>query len=417
MLTDVLVIGAGTAGLTAAIRLAQGGLRVLVVATGEGSLPLAPGTVDVLGYAPEPVESPEATLPGFLESRPDHPYRLAGGMAELPAALQWLRAVTGPLGYTGDLSANRWVPTVLGGLRPTALLPRSMAAADLAHGGDVLVAGIRGFRDFHPGLLAANLEHAETPSGGPIRARSLLLDWPGSAAELAPQRLSRRFEDPDVRRSVAGRLRPSLNGATAVALPAVLGRERGVEVLDELQDRLGRPVFEVPGLPPSLPGWRLQERLRRVLREAGGRLLLGSTASAAEVSGGRVRSVRITQAARSVAVSAGHVVLASGGFATGGIVRSPEGVVSEPVFGLPVAGGVAPEPFQRDYFADHPLDTAGLRTDAAGHPLDPDGAPVAGNLYAAGAVLAGARPWKERSGEGIALATGLRAAAAILRDG
>jgi len=73
VITDALVIGAGTAGLTAGIRLAEGGLKVLVVATGEGSLPLASGTVDVLGYAPDPVESPPQALPGFVAAQPDHP--------------------------------------------------------------------------------------------------------------------------------------------------------------------------------------------------------------------------------------------------------------------------------------------------------------------------------------------------------
>jgi glycerol-3-phosphate dehydrogenase subunit B len=55
---DVLVIGAGLAGLTAATRLAEGGARVMVLAKGVGATHLAPGTIDVLGYAPERVQRP-----------------------------------------------------------------------------------------------------------------------------------------------------------------------------------------------------------------------------------------------------------------------------------------------------------------------------------------------------------------------
>ena len=54
---DAVVIGAGTAGLVAGARLAEGGARVCVLAKGIGSTHLAPGTIDVLGYAPERVSS------------------------------------------------------------------------------------------------------------------------------------------------------------------------------------------------------------------------------------------------------------------------------------------------------------------------------------------------------------------------
>jgi len=66
---DVVVIGAGVAGLTAATRLAESGARVCVLAKGVGSTHLAPGTVDVLGYDPERVEDPAVALPEFVAKR------------------------------------------------------------------------------------------------------------------------------------------------------------------------------------------------------------------------------------------------------------------------------------------------------------------------------------------------------------
>ncbi|MBV9414265.1 MAG: FAD-binding protein, partial [Solirubrobacterales bacterium] len=85
---DAVVIGAGTAGLVAGARLAEGGARVCVLAKGVGSTHLAPGTIDVLGHAPERVTSPGAALEEFAASHPDHPYARLGREA-VAEALGW----------------------------------------------------------------------------------------------------------------------------------------------------------------------------------------------------------------------------------------------------------------------------------------------------------------------------------------
>ena len=79
-----------------------------------------------------------------------------------------------------------------------------------------------------------------------------------------------------------------------------------------------------------------------------------------------------------------------------------------------------PEPgeprFLPGYFDDHPLARAGIAVDEQLRPVDADGRPFAENLHAAGAILAGAVPWREQSGNGIALATGYAAASAMLAE-
>jgi glycerol-3-phosphate dehydrogenase subunit B len=90
-------------------------------------------------------------------------------------------------------------------------------------------------------------------------------------------------------------------------------------------------------------------------------------------------------------------------------------VTRETVFDLPVAGAPAAGSvrFAPRYFEDQPLAGAGVRVDGVLRPVDADGKPVFGNLHAAGAILAGAVPWKEKSGTGISVATGYAAADAI----
>lgn len=57
-MSRVVVIGAGLAGLTAALRLARAGARVTLATKGPGGLQLSQGTIDILGYSPERVRAP-----------------------------------------------------------------------------------------------------------------------------------------------------------------------------------------------------------------------------------------------------------------------------------------------------------------------------------------------------------------------
>ena len=90
------------------------------------------------------------------------------------------------------------------------------------------------------------------------------------------------------------------------------------------------------------------------------------------------------------------------------------GKVTETILGLPVLGAEG-QLLHGDFWgADQPIFLAGLDVDDEMHPLDAAKKPVYTNVYAAGGNLAGATRWREKSGEGIALASALRAADSIL---
>jgi glycerol-3-phosphate dehydrogenase subunit B len=178
----------------------------------------------------------------------------------------------------------------------------------------------------------------------------------------------------------------------------------------ELQERLDTPVFEIPTLPPSVPGMRLSDVLRAALRAAGGRLVLGSEAVGGERDGARVSAVRVHASGHDVLYHARWFVLASGGLNSGAIELGSDWIVRETALGLPVHGAPGPgEPrFLPDVFAEQPLSRVGIAVDAS---LRAEGTE---NVLVAGASLPGAVPWKEGSGEGIALTSAHRAAADVL---
>jgi glycerol-3-phosphate dehydrogenase subunit B len=270
-------------------------------------------------------------------------------------------------------------------------------------------------KDFHASYLAENLAHADLPSR--VSTRTIELDPPfGRNADPGSVGFARRFEEPQFRDWIVQQLTGRLEADERVGFPAVLGLEKAGEVWRDLERRLERRVFEVPLLPPSALGMRLYGALTGALRRAGARIVIGAGVVGNGSEGGRVAEVNAAGAARPVTYRARSFVLATGGFASGGLDLDSHGSVRETVFGLPVAE--VPDPgkplFSPRYLDSHPVSRAGLAVDALLRPVGKDGHAVHENLFAAGAILAGAVPWREHSGNGISLATGYAAAAAIL---
>ena len=414
---SVVVVGAGLAGLAAATRLAEAGVPVVVVAKGNGSLPLSGGTIDVLGYRPERVRNPAAEWAEFVAARPHHPY------AQVPVeafqeSLEWFKAQTGDLRYVGHFARNFLLPTALGALKPSAVVPQTMASGHLARGGAVAVVGWPALKDFHASLVAANLSAAGLDDGAAVQARAVEIDLPtGGEADVSAVRFARWFDEPSYRAELTRRLLPALAaGDDLVAVPAVLGLAASEQAWEEMEAVLERPVFEIPTVPPSVPGLRLFTALKRRLHELGGRLTIGAPVTGVETEGGRVVTVHVESAARTRRLPASALVLATGGWMGGGLTLDSSWRADEPVLGLPVSGlpGPGEARFRPGYLDDHPLATAGVAVDQAFRPVDGEGNVLYENVYAAGALLGGAQPWREKSGDGLSLITGYCAAGSIL---
>lgn len=407
-MSRVIVVGAGLAGLSCALRLADAGVPVTVIATGVGSLQLGGATIDVLGYAPERVERPLEAFPALGE---DHPYSVLGA-PKVDAAVAWLGERLPGLGLRGSASENMLLATAVGAARPTAVAPAAIAGGDLRRGGQVAFASVRALKDFVPALVAANVARAD---GVAVEARACDADVAVEGeADVSPLGLARALERSETRRQLTKALRERIGAVDGgrIGLPAVLGVDRHAEVAAAVADELGGEVFEVPTPPPSVPGIRLYRALTAELRKLEARLIVGSTAVAGVRDGDRLAGLEVHVSGRTRTFPADAVVLATGGLATGGIELDRDGL-REPVLGLGLAGDPGRARYGDAVFAENPVDRAGLRVDPAMRPLDADGAVAYPNLYAAGALLRGAVPWRELSGNGLALATGLVAADAI----
>jgi glycerol-3-phosphate dehydrogenase len=412
---QVVVIGAGLAGLSAAWQAAKAGRKVRLAAKGWGAEHWHAGAVDVLGELDgAPVDSPAAALEALARLNPQHPYARLG-RAAIEEALLAFQALCAEAGYSleGSLERNWLLPTAAGSARRTCLAPATMTAGDLRSDAPMLLLGFEQFLDFYPEWAAENLRSL----GLEARGERLDLDVLAQRGFVTGVSLANLFQQAEFRKAVAeaARLVARESGAQRLGFPAVLGVDGAAQIHAELQERIGLPVFEIPGLPPSIPGMRLQHLLVRVIERLGGQVFNGMQVVAARLEGGRVRAVESEAAVRNLVHRGEAFILATGGVLGGGFAGEPGERLVERIFNLPLAPpapaslAAAPPGWMGRSFLEpggHPLYRQGLAVDAGFRPLDGAGRPVYENLYAAGGLLAGCDPLVERSLEGVALTTG-----------
>ena len=406
-MSDTIVIGAGLAGLTAAIRLAQAGQEVTLVTFGIGGIQLGQGTIDILGYtgADQVVRRPVDELPSFVEAHPGHPYSCLAP-SQISGAVAWLAGLLPDLLVAPD-GNNHLVPTALGAMRPTYLVQPSCVWPDPA---SVAVVGPRQIKDFYPELAAENLK-----TTAHVLAVGYHIDLPARHGEVesSPVHYAMALENPEFLDRFIEAIDNQIQDEEAVVVPGILGLH-DMDVHRRLTQALNRPVVEALLPPPSVPGMRINQALTRIAESLSIRIVLGSKVTGFEARDGRIASVIVHQAGHDQSEEALNVVYAPGGFESGALAMDSYGTITETLFGLDLVGADRDDLITGDYWADQQLFAVGVKTDETMRPLTASGAPAYENLYTVGGILAGAVRWTEKSGDGIAVASGVQAADAIL---
>lgn len=404
---DVVVIGAGLAGLTCAAELAERGASVFLAAKGMATTHWTHGGLDV---AAPPGASTHRAGMALLSAMKGHPYHALAPEADAAIAGHLARTAGAGLVHSGGLDTPLVpIPTAIGALRPASILPAAQAAAAEPWGADALVLlGFGRYRDAWAPYAARNL--AAAAWDGPRAIHAVEVDLPGvdDLHNLAAQSLARRFDDPAWRgRALEAMARALPAGDFRIGMPPVLGLDHHAAVLIDIERSLGRRVFEIPSLPPSIPGMRLFEALRHRILAAGGRIQIGFDVVSVERDPARILAVHTEAASRTLRLAADAFVLATGGLAGVGFRALPDGTIEERVFGLPVTAPPQDRWFSDDPLEPHPLEAAGIEVDAEMRPAG------LSNVRVIGSALAGMHYLDQRCGDGIALASAHRAARSL----
>ncbi len=390
---DAVVIGGGVSGIMASLTLASRGFKTALVSRGDPVCCLSTGCIDVFSHSDEPLGGIRALLP-------DHPYSLVGEKG-IVDSLSFFLEIMGEAGlpYEGDPGRNRKILTPIGSTKNTCLVPRTMAHADMPPGEYLHVISFQGIKDFFPSYITSrhrNSTYSVYDAGVPTTL--------GIAA---------RFDDASFLDAFITWLRGLEIPLDRVALPAVLGTIDPDSVMEKISRAIGRKVFEIPTLPPSVPGLRLFRALKRVMQNRGIHLYWGKGVTSVECQGRTVEAVTLATTGRAKRVQGRAFVLATGSFVSGGLFAGRDSV-RETVFDLPVAApGERKDWFNTDFFSGaHGIERAGVRVDRDFRPV---GAKI-DNLFACGSILAECEIMSLQCGHGLAVATGVAAAKSCAQE-
>jgi glycerol-3-phosphate dehydrogenase subunit B len=390
---DVVITGGGISGLMAGIELAGSGASVAVISRGDPAVCLSTGCIDLLALGSDPLST-------IKELPPVHPYNLVPHAIIEEAIVKFGDIMfDAGLPYIGNVHSNRKILTPIGNSKTTCLVPRTMETAPQDETPYVHVIGFKGLKDFYPSYIT---------SSRPNTGFSIY-----DAGVESTMSISSRFDDSGFIEEFIKWLKSLEIPDGRIAMPAVLGLTESLRAIELITESTERLVFEIPTLPPSIPGMRLFRILKKALQSKGGEIFWGLPIASVEKQGKLIEALTIETHARHTRLNAKAFILASGSFVSGGLYADMKDNVQETVFDLPVfVPGTRDSWFGNEFFTPgHEIEKAGILTDSSFRPVD---VPYE-NLFVCGSILAHSEVMKNGCGHGLGLATGLAAAKSCKR--
>ena len=409
--TELAVIGSGLAGFAASIFALKRNIKTSQVGN-TGAIAYTTGYLDLLGYpAPDhsvPAEDPWLGIEKLRTTEPNHPLcRIHKN--DIQTAFTEFTDFLGECGiaYTTPSEKNSTALTPAGSLKPTFCVPATMqiGVSAFSQKTGCVIIDFKGLKGFSGRQVVANLKDR-----WPKLSTRRVIFPDMTSGEIYPEVMARSLEVPETREKLAKVLREAAGDVKVIGVPAVLGMHTPDMVRAEMERLTGLKIFEIPTMPPSVPGIRLREMFEQLFPQKGLTLIPQQKVTRLEFAGDYAE-LSLSDSYGPITIRSKSVILATGRFLSGGLEAHLDGV-KEPLLGLPVTQPDSRQDWYREQYTDkrgHAVNRAGIEVDPSFRPLDQNGRPYRENLFAAGVILAHQDWIRGRCGAGVAIATAYRA--------
>jgi len=399
-----MIIGAGFAGMTACARASELGLKT-VIAGNSSQFYFTSGLFDLLGVYPPAegnvLKTPEEGYVILKKELPDHPYSKTG-LKQVQNSFEFITRFLKSAGleYRSSSSGNISVLTGAGTFKPSFLVPETIKKCQMINQGrKLLIIDFKGLNGFSAKQVAAGLKKKYAAP------HTLSIKLSTQKDVRAPVHLASMFENSDFPEQIARKISSSGFKADILGMPAVCGINRSLDVLRKLEKKTNLEIFEIPMMPPSIPGLRLKNAFEKQLSKINRVWFLNQAKIESPVMNENKFILNAVNQNMVTRIEADCVILASGRFQSKGLFAHRKKIF-EPLFNLPV---YQPEHrnlwHHRNFFEKkgHMINSAGIETDNLFRPVDSYGSVIHKNLYAAGAILAHNDWTRLKSGSGVSV--------------
>lgn len=418
--SDIIVVGAGMAGLIAAITAAKAGKSVSVLSEGAGVLSIGSGAVDFLGYVngKKIMDSPY----NHLKELPDnHPYNIAGE-ENIKAAFQNLVDIAGSNGYKVKISddgCNQTAISIVGTTKPTYICSHSNNASRILKAKRILFVGVEYLKDAQVALAVKQAKHYKVFADATLEHATLSSPFGKTHRVLNCLDIARYVDREEGFNWLKTELLKYGKGYDAVIIPPICGTVNYLKNYESLTKE-GLVIVESLSIPPGVGGYRLRDALISEAKKHHVKFIENCNVQRAIISGSKCTGLVAVHnniaGAIETEYKAEQFIIATGGVIGGGIISTPDKVY-EKIFNIQLkVPETVEERSDKNVFGSHLFTKFGVNVNKDFQAVESNGKPVYENVYFAGNTLGNYDFPTEKSGYGVACVTGYAAALSAVKS-